>query len=133
MIDGKKKRVRSNGAAMPAPIDGVRAARLRAIKSDILSNLRQHALSLHGLASQHQVSVVYVRQLFAAEGATFDEFVLQQRLAAAHAMLSDPQFFERTITAIAFEVGFGDVGRFNRAFRRRYRMKPSDMREAARN
>lgn len=109
----------------------IRAARLNAIKSDIVDNLRQQGLSIHGVASRHGISVGYVRQLFAAEGATFTEFVLRQRLETARSMLRDPGFAGRTISAIAFEAGFGDVSYFNRAFRRRYNMKPSDARGAA--
>ncbi|MGA2566845.1 MAG: helix-turn-helix transcriptional regulator [Pseudolabrys sp.] len=83
------------------------------------------------MASRHGISVSYVRQLFAAEGTSLTDFILQQRLAAAHDMPRDARFADRTINAIAFEVGFGDVANFNRAFRRRYGMKPSDMRAKA--
>lgn len=110
------------------PVTGVRAARLREIKSDIGGNLRQHGLSIDGVASRHGISAGYVRQLFTAEGTTFTEFVLQQRLAAAQAMLRDPHFADRSVTAIAFEAGFGDVAYFNRIFRRRFGKKPSDTR-----
>jgi len=47
-------------------------------------------------------------------------------------LITDPRFFERPIAAIAFEAGFGDLSYFNRAFRRRYRMTPSEARAAAR-
>ena len=36
------------------------------------------------------------------------------------------------VTDIAFDVGFGDLSYFNRTFRRRYGMTPSDLRAAAR-
>jgi AraC-like DNA-binding protein len=35
-------------------------------------------------------------------------------------------------TTSAFEVGFGNLSYFNRSFRRRYGVTPSDMRAAAR-
>lgn len=106
----------------------IRAARLRAIKSDIAENLRQAGLSIHALASRHAISVGYIRQLFAGEGTTFEDFILQQRLAIAYLMLGEARFSDHTINAIALEVGFGDVDRFSRAFRRRYGVKPSDIR-----
>ena len=56
------------------PVTGVRAARLREIKIYIGGNLRQHGLSIHGVASRHGISAGYVRQLFAAEGTTFTEY-----------------------------------------------------------
>jgi len=108
----------------------LRAARLAAIKADIVDNLGQQALSLRGLASRHGLSTGYVRQLFAAEATTFTEFVQRQRLAAAYRMLGDARFAGRSISVIAFEAGFGDVAYFTRVFRRRYGMKPADARAA---
>jgi AraC-like DNA-binding protein len=47
-------------------------------------------------------------------------------------MPRDPAFARRSIVAIAYEVSFGDLSYFNRAFRRRFGATPSDVREAAR-
>jgi AraC-like DNA-binding protein len=46
-------------------------------------------------------------------------------------MLGDPRFVGRTISAIAFDAGFGDLSYFNRVFRRRYGLTPSDARAKA--
>ena len=128
MRDDDEIEPRDGNDAVRQPITGVRAARLKEIKSHILDNLRQHGLSIHAVANRHGISVSYVRQLFAAESTTFSEFVLQQRLATADAMLRDPHFAERSVTAIAFEAGFGDIAYFNRIYRRRFGKKPSDAR-----
>jgi AraC-like DNA-binding protein len=128
----KKKKSRASRDAVRVQNGALRAARLSVIKSDILNNVRQHTLSIHGTASRHGISVRYIRQLFAADGTSFADFVLDQRLAAVHLMLSDVRFADRTISAIAFEAGFGDVSEFSRAFQRRYGVTPSDVREAAR-
>ena len=132
MRDDNEMESQGGTEAVREPVTGVRAARLREIKSYIGGNLRQHGLSIHGVASRHGMSAGYVRQLFAAEGTTFTEFVLQQRLAAAQAMLHDPHFADRSVTAIVFEAGFGDVAYFNRIFRRRFGKKPSDARVSLR-
>jgi AraC-like DNA-binding protein len=108
---------------------GVRAARLRAIKEDILTGLSRQTLSADTLARRHGITPRYVNMLFEADGVTFSEFVLAQRLARAHRMLGEPRFAARPISAIAFEVGFGDLSYFNRSFRRRYGMTPSDVRK----
>jgi AraC-like DNA-binding protein len=71
--------------------------------------------------------------LFAAEGQTFSEFLIEQRLTQAHRMLTDSRFAARAISAIAFEVGFANLSYFNRCFRRRYGASPSAIREAARS
>lgn len=108
---------------------GMRAARLRAVKTDIAANLGgERKLSLDALAARHNISPVYIRKLFEGEGVSFTQFVLDQRLARAYRMLCDPNFSGRTIGSIALEVGFNDVSYFNRAFRRRYGASPSDVR-----
>jgi AraC-like DNA-binding protein len=109
----------------------VRATRLREIQNDILNNLGRHALSIDGVASRHGISPSYVRQLFAAEGTTFSKFVLEQRLIAARAMLGDRRCADRSIAAIAFEAGFGDLPSFNRLFRRRFGIRPAEARDGA--
>jgi AraC-like DNA-binding protein len=111
---------------------GVRAARLHAIKTEILESLSRHKLSLAGLAARHGVTPRHVQMLFESEGTTFSQFLLDQRLARAHRMLSNPLLAQRTISAIAYEAGFGDLSHFNRCFRRRYGEAPSDVRAGSR-
>jgi AraC-like DNA-binding protein len=111
---------------------GVCAARLHAIKTEILNSLNRHELSLAGLAARHGVTPRRVQMLFESDGTTFSRFLLDQRLACAHRMLSSPLLAERTIGTIAYEAGFGDVSHFNRAFRRRYGETPSDVRAGSR-
>jgi AraC-like DNA-binding protein len=120
-------------AAATANGRGVRAARLHAIKTEILNSLNRHELSLAGLAARHGVTTRHVQMLFECDGTTFSRFLLDQRLARAHCMLSNPLLAERTISAIAYEAGFGDLSHFNRAFRCRYGETPSDVRTRSRH
>lgn len=110
---------------------GERAGRLAAIKADIFDNLSRPELSVTSVAARQGVSPRYVQLLFEAEGTTFSVFLLEQRLMRAHRMLSDPRLMAQTISAIALHVGFNDVSYFNRTFRRRFGMTPSDVRAAA--
>ncbi len=64
------------------------------------------------------------------EGTTFTEYVLAQRLGRAHRLLADPRHANQKIGAIALDVGFGDLSYFNRAFRKRYGVAPSELRAA---
>jgi AraC-like DNA-binding protein len=109
----------------------VRAARLRAIKSDIVGNLEDCTLSVAVVAARHRVTPRYVHKLFESEGATFTRFLTERRLERAHRLLRDERLLSRTITSIAYDVGFNDLSHFNRAFRRRYHVTPSDIRAAA--
>ena len=107
---------------------GIRAARLRAIKADIVANLADWGLSVSVVAARHCVTPRYVQKLFEYEGITYSEFVLGQRLDRVHWMLTDPRYTGHSISALAFGAGFGDLSYFNRAFRRRYGGTPSDIR-----
>jgi AraC-like DNA-binding protein len=114
-----------------AKLRGVRAARLRAIKADIADNLASE-LSASALASRHRVSLRYLQMLFESEGATVTGYVTEQRLAGAYRMLVDPRLADRTVGAIAFDVGFGDLSYFNRTFRQRFGDTPTGIRAQAR-
>lgn len=120
-------------AAQAGEARGVRAARLHAIKVDVVADLGRADLSVTHVAKRHQVSPRYVQMLFEAEGTTFSQFVREQRLERAHRMLTDPRLPNRPISAVAYAAGFGDLSNFNHAFRRRYGASPSDVRAAARN
>lgn len=111
---------------------GVRIARLHAIKADATANIAASWLSIDALAARHGVSPRYIRSLFQGEETTFTDFVLDRRLARAHAHLTDPRLGGRLVSTIAFEAGFGDLSYFNHRFRQRYGATPSDVRAAAR-
>jgi AraC-like DNA-binding protein len=115
-------------AVMVASGRGVPAARLRAIKADIVRNLTNRHLSIDAVALRHGITPRYVSMLFDGDATTFSQFVLEQRLDRAHRMLTDPQYFGRTVSSLAFEAGFGDLSYFNRSFRRFYGATPSDVR-----
>jgi AraC-like DNA-binding protein len=108
---------------------GLKAARLKALKDDIAANLILRDLSLDWLARRHGLSKRSIRALFGGEQTTFADHVRDQRLARVHRALTDPRFAGRTISAIAFDSGFGDLSYFNHAFRRRYDATPSDIRD----
>jgi AraC-like DNA-binding protein len=107
---------------------GVGAARLCAIKNDIMADIADRSLTIDRIAARHGITPRYVRKMFESEQTSFSEFVLDRRLARAHAMLSSPRHLDRAISAVAFDCGFGDLSYFNRTFRRRFGATPSDIR-----
>jgi len=117
-------------AAAVAEGRGVRAARLRAIKSDIEAQLADGELSPGTIAKRHQVSDSYIRKLFASEGTSFSDYVRARRLVRAHRMLTDQRWAGVGIALIAYDAGFGDLSYFNRAFKRQYGATPSEVRDA---
>jgi AraC-like DNA-binding protein len=117
-------------AAAVAEGRGIRAARLRAIKSDIEAHLTHADLSPAVVAKRQRISESYIRKLFEGEGTSFSEFVLARRLVRAHRMLTDRRWADRNVAWIAFQSGFGDLSYFNRTFKRFYGSPPSEIRGA---
>ena len=111
---------------------GLRAARLHAIEQDVARNLDQPDLSVAALAVRHGCTPRFIHRLFESEGTSFTDYVLAQRVARAHHMLTDPRRDREKISTIAFDAGFGDVSYFNRVFRQRYGETPSGIRVLAR-
>lgn len=118
-------------AAAFAEARGLRAARLHAIKTDIVENIGHADLTIDALARRHRLHPRYIQRLFEATGTTFSEFLVGQRLARAHRMLLDVRHRDKNISAIAFGCGFGDLSYFNRSFRRRFGTSPSVLRAEA--
>ena len=112
---------------------GLRAARLAAVKSDVTEHLAQQPdLTLADVAARQGLGPRYIQKLFEADGSTFSSFVLEQKLARAHRMLTDPRYATSTISAIAFAASFGDLSYFHRVYRRRYGATPAETRNDAR-
>jgi transcriptional regulator GlxA family with amidase domain len=110
---------------------GARHARFAAIKADIAANAANPDFSLEWLARRHGLRPRRIRDLFYAEGTGFSDYVLNTRLDLARAELADPSGAGRNIAEIALSCGFSDLSWFNRTFRRRFAMTPSEAREAA--
>jgi AraC-like DNA-binding protein len=108
---------------------GVRAARLEAIKADLAQDV---SLDIARLGVRHGISPRYIQMLFEESGTTFSAFVLERRLEAAREMLISPRYGTWSIAAIALEAGFNDLSHFNRRFKQRYAMTPTEARGRAR-
>jgi AraC-like DNA-binding protein len=104
---------------------GVRVARVESIKADLT---RDASLSIDEIARRQGVTPRYVQILFEEQGTTFGEFATERRLDVARSMLRSPRYAEWSIAGIAFEAGFRDLSHFNRRFRRRFGVTPSEFR-----
>lgn len=119
-------------AAMLAEGRGARAARLHALKRDIVENLGRGALTMSDIVARHRLQPRYIQRLFEEDGTTFSEFVLTQRLSRAYRMLTDVHRHDWTVAAIATACGFNDQSYFNRRFKRFYGASPSGVRDMGR-
>ena len=87
------------------------------------------ALSLDSLADRLKVSPRQAQRFLARYyGKTFQEKKAEARMSAAAILLMDR---ERTITAVAEELGYASSEHFSAAFRQFYGMSPREYRKAA--
>ena len=115
-------------AAHVAAQRGLPAARLAAIKAEILRDIGRPDLALAQIAANHRLSTRYVQHLFELSGTSFTRFVLEQRLLLAHRLLREPRSCWRKISEVCAAAGFSDISYFNRAFRARFGARPTDVR-----
>jgi AraC-like DNA-binding protein len=93
---------------------------------------REEGLTISTLATQLAAPEHHLRRLI-NEGLgyrNFAAFINERRIDAAKGMLTDTEKLRTSIAAIAFEVGFGSLGPFNRAFRESTGLTPTDWRKA---
>jgi AraC-like DNA-binding protein len=109
----------------------LQSVRRAAILHDIGTFLSDPRLTAPAVAARLGITPRYLRKLLEATGKSFSEHLLDKRLERAAELLRDPAGRSARIATIAYECGFSDLSYFNRAFRRRYGLTPSDMRAAA--
>ncbi|HWK60160.1 MAG TPA: helix-turn-helix domain-containing protein [Eoetvoesiella sp.] len=103
-----------------------RAALLYRAKLFIESRLRGTVASAD-VAELLGCSARYVNDLFADEGMSVGNYVLQRRLEKCRDDLVD-NTTRRRVSQIAYGWGFNSIAHFSRAFRARYGMSPTDYR-----
>jgi AraC-like DNA-binding protein len=111
---------------------GLRAMRLHEILSTIKSGFHDPAFSSLSVAQRLGLSRRYVNDLLAESGSSFAERVLEMRLHKARTLLMDAANDRLKVSEIAWRCGFNEVPYFNRRFRLRFGMTPTDLRETSR-
>lgn len=106
--------------------------RVRNALDFIDANLSDPSLDAIRVAEGQGVSRRWLDEiLLQAIGTTLTAQVWTRRLAQAAWDLRDPAHSSRTVTHIAFSLGFADAAHFARAFKRRYGCRPSEWRSRA--
>ncbi|MGH6625355.1 MAG: helix-turn-helix domain-containing protein [Burkholderiaceae bacterium] len=91
---------------------------------------RDHELSVSRLATQLTVPEYILRRLIHDRLGyrNFAAFVNEYRLREVSQQLADPALDRRPILTLALEAGFGSIGPFNRIFRERHGITPTEFR-----
>ena len=109
-----------------AILRGGAAARLYALKKNVERFLFHHDLGAEFLALRNAITPRHVHRLFEAEGVSLSQFILERRLLEGYRQLAEAK--GRSVTDIAFSLGFNDLSYFNRTFARRFKAQPREVR-----
>ncbi|HEV2112093.1 MAG TPA: helix-turn-helix domain-containing protein [Gammaproteobacteria bacterium] len=118
----------ARSSTMPAE-DGEALQRIDALMSKE-KIWRETGLSIGQLAERARLPEYRLRRLINRELGfrNFTAFLNDYRLAAAAERLADPGQLRIPVLSIALDLGWASIGPFNRAFRARFNMTPSDYR-----
>ncbi len=101
----------------------------RRIVDFIEKNLSDQTLSPKKIAASSRISLSYLYSLFNDNETTVGQFVQVKRLQRAYEILvADPKG-HRTVSEVAYEVGFKNVSHFSRSFSRYFKIAPRDVRQ----
>lgn len=105
-----------------------RAETLRRVREFMSAHLGDSDLTPLKAARANRISIRYLHLLFADESTTAAGWIREQRIARCKQDLANAQLANRSITQIAYDWGFNDVGHFGKVFRRSVGMSPGSFR-----
>lgn len=103
---------------------------MASIKMRVEQNLANGSFSITDVAEAERITPRAIQKFFSREGTTFSRYVLGRRLSLAKSLIL-AEGEATSISQIAYNVGFNDLSYFNRTFRSRYGVRPSDLRRLA--
>jgi AraC-like DNA-binding protein len=101
------------------------------IRGIVAEHLENPDLSADMVAQHMGISRSYLFMIMNAAHTTLGHYVLEQRLERGRTMLGDPALKTRTISEIAFSIGFQELSHFSRRFTQRFGRSPRAYRTQA--
>lgn len=120
--------LRTLPSAQPATVSQLTAWHRAQIKAYIAEHLADPGLDVARIAGALKLSPSSVHRVFAGEPCGVGEWIWRQRLARLARDLADPALRGRSVSALAFALGFNDAAHVSRAFRARYGCSPREHR-----
>lgn len=118
----------SAGGDDPLTGEVVQKARLRSVKAWIEEHLDEAGLTLEAIAKGNAISLRYLHSLFRLDGTSVSSWIWNRRLERSFHMLMKGDNGARSLTEIAYSVGFNSSSHFSTLFRRKFGLRPSDLR-----
>ncbi|MCO5160668.1 MAG: helix-turn-helix domain-containing protein [Mesorhizobium sp.] len=109
----------------PSMDGAVRKARLMSVQSWIEAHIGEHDLTLERIAVVNGVSLRHLHLLFEGSEMTASEWIWNRRLQLAYDRIARGD--GRSITMIAYDLGFNSSAHFSTLFRRKYGISPRDL------
>lgn len=120
--------LRTLPAAQPAPVSSLTALHRAQIKAHVQQHLADPALDVARIAAALRLSPSTVHRVFAGEPCSVSEWIWGQRLERLARDLADPALRRRSVSALAFALGFNDAAHVSRAFKARFGCSPREYR-----
>jgi len=113
------------------PVSAAARDRRRAVETALWIDAHSHQqIDLEDAAGQADISPFHFLRLFGSVlGVTPHQYLVRSRLRHAARLLADD---EKSVTDVAYDVGFGDLSNFVRTFHRAAGVSPRRFREASR-
>jgi AraC-like DNA-binding protein len=108
-----------------------RNALMRRIIAYLEGHYAESNLTPDKIAAANGISTRYLHSLFRASSTTVSKWIWERRLKASREDLLDPSMAHLRVSEIAYRRGFNDTAHFSRAFRDRFNISPSQLREKA--
>ena len=105
------------------------SALFRRILEFMESNYMDCELTPEKIANANGISMRYLHSLFQQAGLTVSKWMWERRLKATREDLLDPNMSHMRVSEIAFRRGFNDPAHFSRAFKNRFDVSPSKLRQ----
>ena len=111
-----------------APDISVSGVRRVLVTEFIESHLHDPGLAPSTIASGLRISPRYLRKLMAQYGESASSYILRRRLEESGKQLRAGLYRNRTVTDIAYSLGFNSTAHFARVFKVKFGMTPTDYR-----
>ncbi len=113
----------------PSADHTVQQARLRSVKGWIEDHLTDPDLSLEKIAKNNGISLRYVHYLFKLTDMSASEWIWDRRLQRSYDVLTRSELNYLSVTEVAYRLGFNSSSHFSTTFRRKFGIRPSDVRQ----